>query len=139
MKYCERAIYELLKALAGGKVYAMQAPHNAPGPFVIFQRIDSERPGKATLNRTAGQGGLAQATIQIDAYAASYFAAKDLGVQIETILDGYRGTVYYGTNSPQESVRIAGVTLQNDSDLFDQTDQPNLFRNSATYLVTYQQ
>jgi hypothetical protein len=134
MKLVEPAIHALIVGLAAGQVFAMRAPDKAAGPFIIFQRTDSER-----WRAINGPAGIAQAYIQIDAYENEYYAAKELGAAIETILDGYRGTVYHGTDSPQESVEICGVTLQNDLDIFDQTDEPFLFRCSATYLVTYKQ
>lgn len=134
MKLVEPAIYELLKNLAGGKVYALAAPDGENGPFIVFQRVDSER-----WRDINGPSGIAQAHIQIDSYAEKYYDAKALGASIEVILDGYRGTVSYGTDSPQNTVAIAGITLQNDVDITDQTDEPILFRNAATYLVTYHQ
>lgn len=134
MKYVEKAIFETIKTLASGRVYGLRAPQNVTAPFIVFQRIDSER-----WRHVNGPTGMAQATIQIDAYAETLFAAKDLGLEIEDLLDGFRDTVYYGSDSPQEYVRIAGVSLQSDDDLIDQTDEPFLYRNSATYLVTYEQ
>lgn len=133
-KLCEPAIYELLNGLASGNVYFMRAPQNSTGPFIIIQRTDSER-----WRAINGPSGVAQAFIQIDAYASEYIAAKELGAQIESILDGYAGTVYHGNNSPQDFVEIGGITLQNDTDIFDQTDEPFLFRSSADYLVTFNQ
>lgn len=134
MKLVEPAIYHLIKNTAPNKVYAHAAPNGETGPFVTFQRVDSVR--WRSIN---GPSGTAQAYMQIDCYAQGYYDAKELGAAIETILDGYRGRVYYGTDSPQESVFIAGITLQNDVDVTDETDEPLLFRNSATYLVTYHQ
>lgn len=134
MKTVERGIYQLLSSLASGRVYAMRAPQNATAPFVVFQRTSSER--WRSINAPSG---IAQALIQVDAYSETYYGAKDLGASIETILDGYAGTVAYGTNSPQDTVEITGISLQNDLDLFDQTDEPFLFRNSMTFLVTYRQ
>jgi len=138
-KTCEKGIYELIKTLASTNVFAMRAPDNQAGPFIIFQRVDRDNLTKNTLNRTAGVAGVVQAVIQIDAYAAGYYDAKELGASIEFLLDGYSGTVYHGEDSPQDFVEIGGITLQNDGDIIDQTDQPLLFRNSATYLVTYKQ
>lgn len=134
MKLVEPAIYELLRTLAAGRVYALRAPQNSTAPFIIFQRIDSER-----WRAINGPSGIAQVTIQVDCYASTYYAAKELAAEIEEILDGYRGTVSWGEGSPQEFVRIGGVSLQNDSDLLDQTEEPFLYRNTATYLVTYNQ
>ena len=134
LKYAEPAIYELLSGLAGGRVYALRAPENSVEPFIIFQQVDSER-----WRSLKAPSGIAQATFQIDAYAAEFYASKDLAASIEEILDGHRGIVYYGSDSPQDSVDIAGISLQGDTDLLDQTDLPLLFRNSASYLVTYRQ
>ncbi len=134
LKIVEPAIHELLKGLASAAVYFMRAPQNAVGPFIIIQRTDSER-----WRHINGPTGMVQAYIQIDCYAASYIAAKTLGAAVESILDGYQGTVYYGSQSPQPGVYIGGISLQHDIDTLDQTDAPVLYRNLSTFLVTYRQ
>ncbi len=134
MKIVEQGIYELLKGLAGGEVTFMRAKDKAPGPFIVLQRVDGTR--WRSINKPSG---MAQASVQVDCYAGDYLAAKTLAADAEGILDGYRGTVYYGPDSPQEAVRIGGISLQNEVDLFDQTDEPFLYRHSAVYLVTYEQ
>lgn len=135
MKICEYAIYELLKGLAGGRVYAMRAPQNGDLPFIVYQRIDGDR--WRSINAPSG---IAQVTIQVDVYATGYYEMKELAAQVETILDGHRGDVYYGTDSPQtDFVRVAGISLQNDVDIFEQTAEPFLFRSMMQYLVTYEQ
>lgn len=136
MKTCERGIYEILKAaVTPAPVYAQRAEKNSTAPFVVFQRIGSARLGE----HLQGRAHLAEADIQVDVYANDYYAAKDLAAIIESSLAGYRGTVYHGTGSPQEFVRIAGVTVQGDSDLLDETDDPLLYRNTNVYTVTYEQ
>lgn len=134
MKLVEYAIHELIKTIGDNRVYAMRAPQDAVVPFVVFQRIDAQR--WRSINSPSG---IAQATIQIDVYAGDYYAAKTLAAQIETALDGYAGTVYYGADSPQASVRIGGISLQGDNDILDQTEEPFLYRSLNTYLVTYEQ
>ncbi len=128
----EKALFELIKTYASGRIYALRAPQNVTAPFVVFQRIDSDRWRSLT-----GPSGVAQATVQIDCYAETYYAAKELSEQIEQTLDGYQGIVYFGSDSPLDSVYIGGISLQNDSDIIDQTDEPLLYRNTANYLVTY--
>lgn len=137
----ERALHALISqnaaviaAGAAERVYAMRADQNAQEPFIVFQRTDSDR--WRSIN---GPSGVAQAWIQIDVYAEQYYTAKDLAYAIEKQLDGFRGLVPFGDNSPQDVIKIAGIALQNDLDIFDQTDQPYLQRNSASYLVTYHQ
>lgn len=130
----EYAVHELLSGLAGGRVYAMMAPQNVTAPFIVFQRVSGDR--WRSINTPLG---IAQVEIQVDCYADEYYAMKSLADSVENILDGYRNTVYYGLGSPQDSVRIAGITLQNESEIFDQSDEPFLFRHTARYLVTYEQ
>lgn len=134
-KFVDPAIHELLKSLADGRVFARRAPDDIKETsFVVFQKTDSTR--WRSIN---GPSGMAQVFMQIDSYGAKPYDADELGGQIESILDGYRGTVYYGGNSPQDFVRIAGISLQNDVDIFDQTERPFLFRKSASYLITFEQ
>lgn len=134
VKICEPAMYELLKGLAGGDVYSMRAPEGAPGPFIIYQRTSTTR-----WRDINGPSGIAQAFIQIDAYAKTYLEMKTLAAQIEDIMDGFRGNVSHGNNSPQDFVAIGGISLQNDIDFIDENDEPILYRNSGSYLVTYEQ
>jgi hypothetical protein len=130
----EKGIYELLKTKASGRVYAQLAKQTKESPFIVFSRTSAER-----WRNINGPDGICQAAIQVDVYSESYYTTKNLAREVEVILDGYRGTVNYGTDSPQDFVKIAGITLENDVDLIDQEDEPFLYRNSASYLVTYYQ
>jgi len=133
-KQVEPAIVELIDSVIPNKIYHMRAPDNTSGEFIIIQRTNSER--WRSINAPSG---MVQAEIQIDAYAATITRARAIGAEIETILDGYMGVVSYGNDDPQISVDIAGISLQNEFDTFDQTDTPMLYRNLANYLVTYKQ
>jgi len=64
---------------------------------------------------------------------------KTLSNDVENILDGYANTVYYGSSSPQDSVRIAGCSLQGETEILDQSDDPFLYRNTMNFLVTFEQ
>ena len=134
VKICEPAIFELLNGIASGDVYSLVAPKNKEGPFIIYQRTSADR-----WRHINGPTGIAQALIQIDAYAESYLDAKALAASIEDLLDGYSGTVLHGSASPQEFVAIGGISLQNDIDFIDETDEPLLYRVASSYLVTYDQ
>lgn len=128
----ERGLFELIENLAPGKVYALQAPQHETGPFLVYQN-----PSKDRWKSFDGSANVAQKKIQIDAYAQSYWAAKTLAQQVEDTIVDYSGVVYYGTSSPQDSVRINGVTLEDSEDLLDKTDEPFLYRVRMSYLVTY--
>lgn len=128
MKIVEKALVELLSAIPN--VYVHIAPQNLTDDFVIIQRTTSQR-----WRSTKAPSGIAQATIQIDCYSKTYYGSKTLGGQVETILDGFRGVVTHDS----VNYRIGGLSLQSDGDLLDQSDEPLLFRNILTFLVTYDQ
>ncbi len=140
MKTVLPAIYEILKGitLVGGpatpRVYASRAKDNSNTPFIVYQEVDSAR-GRS-INT---QDRIAQAYIQVDAYANLPFDAATLGAVVEAALVDYRGTVEFGTNSPRDSVRICGVSFQNGANLMDEVEKPFLHRRYAVYLVTYEQ
>jgi hypothetical protein len=133
LKLPEYAIHELIKTLADTNVFYMKAPKDAPSKYIIMQNITGDRD-----RHINGPSGMAQDYFQIDAYAEKYYDAKALAAEIEETLDGYKGTVYYGDNSPQDFVRIGGISFQSAEDAYDQTDEPFLYRVIAEYLVTYE-
>ena len=133
MKLPELAIREKLKGLNSGRVYPIRAPDNLTDDFIIYQRIDSER--WRSINAPSG---MAQAIIQVDCYSKSYYNVKVTSGQVEDILDGFRGTVSYGDNSPQDAVRIGGISLNGDSDLFEQEEEPFMYRVTMDFLITYE-
>jgi len=138
----ERAIYAKLMTIAfsgnspasDNRLYHLRAPQNSPAPFVIFQRTASDR-----WRHINGPTGMVQVTMQIDTYAETSYSARELAELIEGALDGFSGVISYGSNSPQSTLRIGGISCQSDVDLIDQTDEPFLYRVSADYLITYEQ
>lgn len=127
----EKAIYELMKTKAGGRVYDRRAPQNAEAPFIVYQRKTSTR-----WRDINGPSGWTQADIMVDCYGETATASKDLALEIEELLDGYDGNVTIPGNSPADIANL-GISLQEDSDMLDQTEEPFLYRNSAIYLLTY--
>ena len=133
--YVEKALKEILSEFASNRVYLMRAPQNVTQPFIIYRRTDSDR-----IRHINGPSGLVFASFQIDVYANKPYDAKDIASAIQTKLDGFRDTVYYGSNSPQDSIRIAGISLQNEfDDLSEQDAEPYLYRNTMIFLVKYEQ
>lgn len=140
-KFSEPAIFELLKTLvADESVFWGAAPPNQKADFIVYQEVDTDKMGKFILNPSPGQAATVQSYIQVDCYSETALGAKTLGKLVEFTLDGYENTVYYGGNSPQDFVVIGSISKQDgDAMLVDRTDEPLLFRNSAVYLVTYNQ
>lgn len=134
MKYTYDAVFELIKNVIPNKCFVIKAPDNEQGNFIVFQKIDSTR--WRSINAPSG---IAQDFMQVDIYSQDIYTAKDNAAIIEGILDGFRGIVSYGDNSPQETIKIGGISLQNELDLIEQEEELSLFRVSQTYLITYDQ
>jgi hypothetical protein len=82
----EETIYDTLiadtavDAIVDGRVYAIVMPENSQSyPCITFQRI-SGTPDVAL----SGHTGLDQVRVQIDCWAKTFQAAKDLGVLVRT-------------------------------------------------------
>jgi hypothetical protein len=134
MSNAEIAIYEKLKDLNSGRIYPLRAPDNLTQDFIVYQRLDSDR--WRSINAPSG---MVQASIQLDCYSQSYYNVKSMASTVETRLDGFRGSVPYGTNSPQDEVRVGGIVLETDSDLAEITEEPFMYRVTMTFNVTYEQ
>lgn len=134
-KIPEPAIKEMLSVLAGNKVYNLAAPQHAVAPYIIYQTL----PGGDRWRSINGPSGTAQIIMQISCYHAIAIEAAKLGSQVESILDGYMGSVYYGNDSPQDFVKIGGISFQDGASDIDSTEDPLLFKYYATYLITYDQ
>lgn len=142
MMIMEKALWQVIAAIPGldigagaaARIYHTIAPQNAVDPYVIIQRVDSSR-----WRDMNGPSGMVQATIQVDVYGESRYTVKEKAQLIEKALDGYIGDVSITGTSPMAVCKFAGISCQNDVDLFDETDEPHLHRVSSDYLVTYEQ
>lgn len=128
MNYAEKAVQARLDNAtnAQGRVTFLVASQNSQTPYLIVQGTASER-----WRSLSGPDGIAQAHVQVDTYGSDFYECRDAAAQAEALLDGFSGV--------SGGVTVYGITLQSEHDNLDQTDEPRLFRNIATYLVTYQQ
>lgn len=93
-------------SLVGSRIYPLFARQTAVKPFVIYQRISSER-----LHSHSGTSGLARPRCQVRCVAGSYSELRSLATAVRVALDGYQGSV--GT------MRIDAITLENEIDSED--------------------
>lgn len=140
-KQVEPALQELLKDVLPnfkGKppIFFLRAPNNIKeAPFIVLSRSD----GGERFRSINGPSGLAQVVFRIDVYDVGYYSCRANADKVETALDGFRGIVYHGDDSPRDFTRIAGISLETETELVDETDDPVLYRQSVTYRVTFEQ
>lgn len=136
LKYSEPAIYELIKDVLPNRIFMGEAKMNQEDPFIIVQHTDSIE----EFDSINDPANIVQDFIQVTSYDKSYYEAKKRGLKVKKILNKYRGTVEWGTNSPKDFLKIAGISFQNGLVLPEQmNDYPTLFAHTAFYLVTYHQ
>ncbi len=104
------------RILAGGarafiaeRAYPQKAPQNAPRPYIVFRRISG-----SPERHMRGAAALAQARIQVEAYADTYGTAKAVGDAVRTTLDGFKGDVAVSGGT----FFVRHLSLQNDTDDF---------------------
>lgn len=121
MKDIRPALYALLvgdptvSSLVGGsRIYPVRLPQGDRGPSLVYHRITG-----LVEYEMNGSAGLLQTLMQLDAIATSADAATQLGNAVHDVLSGYRGTVFFGTASPQNSVVVQGIFQTNERDIYD--------------------
>lgn len=126
----ELALYTLLSedaavsALAGNRIYPLRAPDRVALPYLTYQRISGAR-----WRSIDGPSGMAQPRIQVDVWADRYDVSKSVAGAVRNALDGWRGTV--------AGVRVGGIALEGDQDLFEDEVDPPLYRVSLDFIVTH--
>ena len=109
-------------ALVGTRVYPGVRTQGAALPALVFNRISGVR--DYTMIEASGQ---VESRVQIDAWAASYAAAKTLARAVRASLSGIAGT-YSG-------VEVQGVFLDGERDSFEGEAPDRLYRVSMDFNV----
>jgi hypothetical protein len=120
-----------ISALVGGaRIYAVHLPQGETQASIVFSRISG-----LGDHHMQGPSGLARPRLQIDCWAASIDAAFALSNMVKERIDGFRGDMPYGANSPQDLITVRGVFF--DSEREDYDDTAKLYRASCDYFIWF--
>lgn len=108
----ETSVYTTLKNLVNNRCYPLQMPQNPTFPAIVYTRI-----ANTPINVLDRPPTIDQVRLQIDAYAKTYTAAKDLGKQVRDAM---------------ESATFK-ATLQTDDDFFEA--ETDLYRVSLDFYI----
>jgi hypothetical protein len=112
-----------IAALCGQAIYAMAAPEEARGQFIVWQRIS----GVPEQDAMDAENDIIAARVQIDSYATSYGGARAVADAVRATLKDWRGT----------GAKIAHVRLENDRAIRETDPALKTFRVSQDYIVTF--
>lgn len=115
-------------AIIGQRVYPVIAPAAADIPFLTWRRSAVQR-----SHTLSGPMGLPSVILAVDLYALTYEGVRDLADKVRLALDGYGG-------SPSDSIHVANVSLDNESDGFIQLaggDMPPVYSVTMTFSILW--
>ena len=110
--------------IVGTRVYPLKLPQTAELPAISFQRISADRA------KSVSQGSIGHATprIQLDCWARSYSAVKNLATKVRLALDTFTGNLGGGSY-------VQHVSLEGESDGFEEGTE--FIRVSLDFMISY--
>jgi hypothetical protein len=112
-------------AIVGTRISPLVTHAPSEPPYLVYTVVGGE-----AWNSMSGQSGMAQARVQVDAYALTYAEAQELAASVRAALDNFRGTA--------GGVRVGGISRQTAPvDFYEADVEPRLFRVSQDFIVTH--
>lgn len=119
-------------ALVMDRVFPIVLKPGETQTSIVYVRISGQ--GDHTL---AAASGLARPRYQIDCWSLTPGAANALANLVKERLDGYRGLMPYGSNSPQDFVTVQGVFFTDEREDFDPANK--MYRVSRDYFIWHRE
>jgi uncharacterized protein DUF3168 len=114
------------------RVFAVRLPQGETRASIVYSRISGQGD-----HHMEGASGLNRTRVQIDCWAQTADAADLLARQVKERIDGYRGSILWGEDSPAEAIVVQGIFFDSEREDFDET--ANMHRSSKDYLVWYEE
>jgi hypothetical protein len=119
-------------AVGGSRIYSMLVPQGQTSPSIVFTKISGQGD-----HHMQGPSGLTRPRVQIDCYALNLAEAGNLALRVKERLDGFRGDMPYGSNSPPTALDVMLVQFDSEREFFE--DNTKFFRVSQDYLIWYRE
>lgn len=122
---------EISAMVAGEHIYPIRIPQGVVKDSITYQRIS----GFGDVHMQ-GPSGLSRPRIQIDCWSSSADRASSMADLVKLHLDGYRGVMPIGEESPPaDGVTVQGVFYENERDLYD--DSVGMYSLSRDYVFWF--
>jgi len=120
----------ILLMVGGEHIYPMRIPQGVVKDSITYQRIS----GLGDFHMQ-GPSGLSRPRIQIDCWSKSIDRSALLSDLVKERLNGFRGEMYWGEDSPDEAITVQGIFFDNERDLYD--DSVGMYSLSRDYVFWF--
>ena len=117
-------------AVGGARIYPIQLPQGQKLASIVYARIYGQGD-----HHMVGPSGLNRVRVQVDCWAMTADVADLLARQVKERLDGYRGAMLWGDESPADAIVVQGIFY--DSEREDWDDAAQMYRSSKDYIVWF--
>ncbi len=114
-------------ALVAQRIYPIIAPQEAATPFIVQARSSTQR-----FTALSGPGGLAQARVEISAWADTFDACRALADAVRLALDGFSGS------AGGVVIRASRLDAERDG-RNDEAASTGLFVAALDFVITYEE
>lgn len=118
--------------VGGARIYPIKMPQGQTLEGIVYSRISGFGD-----HHMQGPSGLGRPRFQIDSWSPAADGASSLSRLVKERIDGFRGTISYGSNSPQSTVEVLGVFLDSERDDYD--DSAQMYRVSMDFFVWFRE
>jgi len=132
----EEALVSMLKndgvldSLISGRVYAFVLWQGTDYPAITYQRISTAR----VLSHDQDAYGLTDTRFQINVYAESYEAVRDVVEALREAVQGYKG---FFTLVSGSGVRIDAILPAGERDVFE--PEVGLYHSMIDYIISHEE
>jgi hypothetical protein len=121
-----------ISALVGSRMYPITPPQGQVLAHIVYHMISGQ--GDRHMQ---GRSGLSRPRIQIDCWADTPDVAISLAGEVKERIDGFKGAMAWGTNSPQNSVDVQAIFFESERDDYDADS--GLYLISHDYIVWFEE
>lgn len=115
------------------RIFSVKLPQGETRASIVYSRISGQGD-----HHMEGASGLNRQRVQIDCWASTMDAADLLARQVKERIDGYRGSMLWGEDSPAEAIVVQGIFFDSEREDWE-TGPPDRFRSSKDYLIWFEE
>lgn len=116
-----------LIAVVGQRIYPVLAPQDIEAPYVVINKISGPR-----NHSMGGSSHLVNPRFQFSCFATTYAVAKQVSGLIQTVLQGYSGTL-----GGVGGVAVNGCFYEDETDMYE--DDTKLFHVALDFKLWHEE